>query len=303
MPSFAELKKTRSQSTEKLVEALENMSKNRGDSRDSRFWNVTKDKAGNGFAVIRFMPSPDEDGIPHVEFFEHSFKGPTDQWYIERSLTSIKQKDPVGQYNQAAWKAGDEEGCKHRKRKLTYVSNIYIIDDPANPENNGKVFLFKYGKQIHDMIMLRLKPTNPYQKKLDPFNMWEGANFILEVRKEGQYPNYLSSSWADPGPLFDNDDEIEAVYNQLHSLAAIADVSNYKTYDQLKARFDLVMGFNQNGNSAESFSPSAEARPLREAQPSQFSSKAVMDEDDDEDEDLSMFRRKLKEEDDDDIPF
>jgi hypothetical protein len=243
--SFANLKKQSKLGslTEKLVKEVEKMNTTSGSS-DERVWKLDVDKSGNGYAVIRFLPAPDGEDLPFVKLYSHAFQG-TGGWYIENSLTTLGQKDPVSEYNTLLWNNGTDAGkelARKQKRKLTYVSNIYVVKDPANPENEGKVFLFKYGKKIFDKIMEAMQPEYEDETPINAFDFWQGANFKLKAKNVAGYRNYDSSEFANPSPLLDDDDALEAVWKKQYSLAELVAPDQFKTYDELKRRLDSVLG-------------------------------------------------------------
>ena len=211
---------------------------------DERLWKPVMDKSGNGYAVIRFLPAPEGEDMPWAKLWNHAFQGPTGQWYIENSLTTVGQNDPVSEYNSKLWNSGvesDKEIARKQKRKLQYYSNIYVVEDPANPQNEGKVFLYRYGKKIFDKIMEAMQPAFQDESPVNPFDFWEGANFKLKLRKVDGYWNYDKSEFADPSALFDNDEEIEALWKTEYSLSDFTAPSNFKSYDELKTRLDAVL--------------------------------------------------------------
>ena len=211
---------------------------------DERLWKPVMDKSGNGYAVIRILPAPEGEDMPWAKLWNHAFQGPTGQWYIENSLTTVGQNDPVSEYNSKLWNSGvesDKEIARKQKRKLQYYSNIYVVEDPANRENEGKVFLYRYGKKIFDKIMEAMQPAFQDETPVNPFDFWEGANFKLKLRKVDGYWNYDKSEFADPSALFDNDEEIEALWKTEYSLADFTAPSNFKSYDELKTRLDAVL--------------------------------------------------------------
>jgi hypothetical protein len=221
---------------------------------DERIWKPVMDKSGNGYAVIRFLPAVEGEDMPWAKIWNHAFQGPTGQWYIENSLTTVGQNDPVSEYNTRLWNSGvesDKEIARKQKRKLQYYSNIYVVEDPANPQNEGKVFLFRYGKKIFDKIMEAMQPAFQDETPVNPFDFWEGANFKLKIRKVDGYWNYDKSEFADPSALFDNDDDIEALWKTQHSLADFTSPSNFKSYDELKARLDAVLAGTVTVGKAE----------------------------------------------------
>ena len=242
--SLSTLKK--SDSLDKLLGAVqaENQPQEKKSYVDERLWKPVLDKVGNGYAVIRFLPAPDGEDMPWAKVWNHAFQGPTGQWYIENSLTTLGQKDPVSEMNTAYWNSGvesDKEIARRQKRKLQYFSNIYVVSDPANPENEGKVFLYRYGKKIFDKIMESLQPAFDDEVAVNPFDFWKGANFKLKIRKVDGFWNYDKSEFEKPTPLFDNDDAIEEVWKKQYSLAEYTAATNFKSYDELKTRLDLVL--------------------------------------------------------------
>ena len=221
---------------------------------DERLWKPELDKSGTGSAVIRFLPAPDGEELPWVKVFKHAFQGPTGKWYIENSLTTISKNDPVSEHNSALWNTGletDKETARKQKRKLEYYSNIYVVSDSKHPENNGKVFLFRYGKKIFDKIMAAMQPEFEDETPINPFDFWEGANFKLKIRKVDGYWNYDKSEFDKPSKLNDNDDEMEKIWNTQYSLKDFTAPSNFKSYDELKTRLDAVLtGSVTTGKSA-----------------------------------------------------
>jgi hypothetical protein len=243
--SFQDLKKQSKLGslTAKLVKEVEKMNNNSGSS-DDRVWKLDVDKSGNGYAVIRFLPAPNGEDLPFVKLYSHAFQGPGG-WYIENSLTTLGQKDPVSEYNTELWNNGTDAGkelARKQKRKLTYVSNIYVVKDPANPENEGKVFLFKYGKKIFDKLTAAMQPEFEDEEAIDPFDFWQGANFKLKAKNVAGYRNYDSSEFAPQGALLDDDDAMEAIWKKQYSLAELVAADQFKTYDELKKRLEYVLG-------------------------------------------------------------
>tara|TARA_B000000441_G_scaffold132522_1_gene119296 strand:- start:2097 stop:2987 length:891 start_codon:yes stop_codon:yes gene_type:complete len=248
--SFANLKKNRDQ-INKLLQAAE-AAGGTGEKKsyaDDRFWKPNVDKAGNGYAVIRFLPAAEGADLPWARYWDHGFKGPTGLWYIERSLTSIGQPDPVGELNSKLWNSGidaDKEIARDRKRRLHYVSNIYVVSDPSNPDNDGKVFLYQYGKKIFDKIMDLMQPQFADESPVNPFDFWEGADFKLKIRNLEGYRNYDKSEFSSAAALSEDDEKLEAVYNQMHDLNEFTNPENYKTYDELKVKLAKVLGEDVN---------------------------------------------------------
>jgi len=252
MTSFLQLKKNSGKgSLETLTAELTKLSgKQTQESRtDDRIWYPSVDKAGNGYAVIRFLPPPEGEDVPFIRMFDHGFQGPTGQWYIENSLTTLGKQDPVSELNTKLWATGlesDKAVVRKQKRKLNFYSNIYIIKDENNPENEGKVFLFKYGKKIFDKLNEAMQPAYPDEDPLNPFDLWEGADFKLKIRNVEGYRNYDKSEFAKPSALSDDDKTLERIWKQCHSLQAFLAPSNFKSYDELKTRLNLVLGLDTN---------------------------------------------------------
>jgi hypothetical protein len=247
MSSFANLKRG-SSNLEILAQKIQEQTSQQADNDESNYWRPEVDKVGNGYAVIRFLPSPSvdgDDGLPWAKIYTHGFQGPGG-WYIENSLTSFNEKDPVSEYNSELWNSGIEankEVARKQKRRLTYVSNVYIVEDPKHPENNGKVFLFKYGKKIHEKIVGAMNPEFEDEKPINPFDLWNGANFKLKIRKVEGYQNYDKSEFDSPAALLDGDDvKLEKIWQSEYSLKEILDRKHFKSYDELKARLEKVLG-------------------------------------------------------------
>ena len=244
--SFSNLKRNRDQIS-KLLKAAES---NSGSSEkksyvDDRIWKPTVDQAGNGYSVIRFLPASEGAELPWVRFWDHGFKGPTGLWYIENSLTSIGQADPVGELNSRLWNSGndaDKEKARNQKRRLHYVSNIFVKSDPGNPTNEGKVFIFKFGKKIFDKIMDVMQPQFADEDPINPFDFWEGADFKLKIRNVEGYRNYDKSEFAGQSALSEDDTKLEDVYNKMYGLKEFVDPTNYKPYDELKEKLNRVLG-------------------------------------------------------------
>jgi len=244
--SFANLKKRRTSDLEKLQSEIEKINKPQTNfSRDDdRFWKAELDKSGSGYAVIRFLPAVDDDKTAFVRVFNHGFQGPGG-WYIENSLTTIGQKDPLSEYNSVLWNSGIEankEIARKQKRRLTYFSNIYVVEDKANPQNEGKVFLFRFGKKIFDKISSMSNPEFEDETEVDVFNLWDGANFKLKIRKVDGFSNYDKSEFMTSAPLSEDESEMERVFGEQHDLEEFIDQKSFKTYDELKTRLDTVLG-------------------------------------------------------------
>lgn len=213
---------------------------------DDRMWKPTVDKAGNGYAVLRFLPAPSGEELPWVRYWDHGFKGPTGLWYIENSLTSIGQQDPVSEMNSRLWNSGNDDDkavVRERKRRLNYLANVLVVSDPSAPQNEGKVMLYKFGKKIFDKIMDVMQPQFQDETPVNPFDFWKGADFKLKIRNVEGYRNYDKSEFSDVTPLFGADEaKLEDVYSKVYSLTEFTDPKNYKTYDELKTKLMRVLG-------------------------------------------------------------
>ncbi len=297
--SFKDLKKQSKLGslTAKLVKEVEKMNNN-GASGDERTWKLDVDKSGNGYAVIRFLPAPEGEDLPFVKLYSHAFQGPGG-WYIENSLTTLGQKDPVSEYNTQLWNNGTDAGketARKQKRKLTYMSNIYVVKDPANPENEGKVFLFKYGKKIFDKLTAAMQPEFEDEEAIDPFDFWQGANFKLKAKNVAGYRNYDSSEFAAVSPLLDDDDALEALWKKQFSLAEIVSTDQFKTYEDLKKRLEYVLGSKRPAQDPDVFDEDndrGEAEELVTAAVSAPSTTSTVDKE--EDDALSYFAKLAEE--------
>jgi len=251
--SFSNLKKQSSLGslTSKLVKEVEKMN-NTGGGGDDRLWKPEMDKTGNGYAVIRFLPAPEGEELPWAKMYSHAFQGPGG-WYIENSLTTIGQKDPLGEYNRELWNSGneaDKETVRKQKRKLSYYANIYVVQDKANPHNEGKVFLYKFGKKIFDKIMEAMQPEFEDEEPINPFDFWQGANFKLKLKKVAGYWNYDSSEFDRVSALLDDDDALEAIWKKQYSLTALTAADQFKSYEQLETRLKMVLGQKSSSRSS-----------------------------------------------------
>jgi len=310
--SFQNLKKQSSLGslTEKLVKQVEKMNTTSGGA-DDRLWKPEMDKTGVGSAVIRFLPAPEGEELPWAKMYTHAFQGPGG-WYIENSLTTIGQKDPVSEFNRGLWNSGsekDKETVRKQKRKLSYYSNIYVVKDPANPANEGKVFLFKYGKKIFDKILNAMQPEFDDEDPINPFDFWQGANFKIKIVKKDGYWNYDKSEFDRVAPLLD-DDAMEAIWKKEYSLTAITAPDQFKSYEELEKRMNYVLGVSGNStptrsravveqeDDLEDFSqtPSVQDRVVEELEQSYNRSKSpslpkITAEDEDEDDAMAYFSR------------
>jgi hypothetical protein len=258
--SFANLKSARGSSIDNLVKAAEAVS-TKSETKsyvDERFWKPTQDKAGNGYAVVRFLPAKEGEDLPWVRYWDHGFKGQTGLWYIENSLTTINQPDPVSEMNTLLWNSGREEDkatARERKRRLHYVSNILVVSDSANPAAEGRTFLYRYGKRIFDKIMDAMQPAFSDETPVNPFDFWEGADFRIKIRKVDGWTNYDASEFSPVSSLADGDDAaLEEIYSKIYSLSEFTSPENYKSYNELKAKLNRVLGVDA-GVSAEAVAP------------------------------------------------
>ena len=263
----------RSNSLDKLLNAVkeDNAPQEKKSYVDERLWKPELDKSGNGYSVIRFLPSPEGEDLPWAKVWNHAFQGPTGQWYIENSLTTIGQKDPVSEYNSKLWNSGvesDKEIARKQKRKLQYFSNILVVSDPKHPENEGRVMLFRYGKKIFDKMMEAMQPAFEDETPINPFDFWEGAEFKLKIRKVDGFWNYDKSEFAAPSPISDDESKIESIWKSQYSLAEKLDASNFKSYDELSTRFHAVIsGTTTVGNVSEEMDDEPVATPVVDTKP------------------------------------
>ena len=279
---FSKLKSNRAD-FQKLTKAIDsiNTPTNEGSKDDDRFWQPEVDKAGNGMAIIRFLPAPAVDGddaLPWARVFNHGFQGPGG-WYIENSLTTLGQKDPVSEYNSVLWNSGIEankEIARKQKRRLTYIANVLIVSDPKNPENEGQIKLYKFGKKIFDKLTEAMNPQFEDEKAINPFDFWEGANFKIKIRQVEGYRNYDKSEFESPSALFGGDDEkLETTWKKEYSLKEFLDPKHFKSYDVLKAKLEKVLGLDG-------------AAPVAKTKAEDFTPKTSSDLD--EDEELDYFK-------------
>ena len=282
MSSFANLKRNRS-SFDKLTKAIEASTQSSENSKDdNRFWQPSVDKAGNGMAIIRFLPAPSVDGddaLPWVRIFHHGFQGPGG-WLIDNCLTTVNEKCPVCEHNSTLWNSGIEANkdiARKQKRKLSYIANVYIVSDPSNPDNEGQIKLFKFGKKIFDKITEAMNPEFADETPVNPFDLWEGANFKLKIRNVEGYRNYDKSEFADKSALLNGDDDkLEELWKSEFSLKDFTDKKHFKPYEQLKGRLDKVLGFE--GTPALK-SKAAETTSLIDEDVSTFDTSGTVDDD------------------------
>ena len=254
---------------------------------DERLWKPELDKSGNGYAVIRFLPAVEGEDMPWAKVWNHAFQGPTGQWYIENSLTTVGQKDPVSEHNTKLWNTGlesDKETARKQKRKLQYFSNIYVVSDSKHPENEGKVFLYRYGKKIFDKLMAAMQPEFEDEQAINPFDFWEGANFKLKIRKVDGYWNYDKSEFETPSALGD-DSVIESVWKKQYALKEFTASTNFKSYQELKTRLDAVLsGTVSVGNVTDTMDDEPIASPKVDTKP-------VESKQEDEDDTMDYFNK------------
>ena len=281
--SFAELKRKSQSSFSFLQKELEKSSSNK--NVDERFWKPEVDASGNGYAVIRFLPAPDKETVPWAKLYSHAFQGPGG-WYIENSLTTIGDKDPVGEVNRRLWNSGedaDKETARKQKRKLSYYSNILVVKDPKHPENEGKVFLYKYGKKIHDKILAAMQPEFQDEEPVNVFDLWEGANFKLKIKKVAGFWNYDSSEFDSVSAISADDDELEEIWIKAYSLESFTSRDQFKSYEDLERRLNLVLGIGQRPVTSTPTVDDEEFEPIPTpvaAAPSPVKEEAVVDDDD-----------------------
>ena len=305
------LRKMRNSDFSKIAGEFEKIANPQSESKsyvDDRFWRLEGDKAGNGTATIRFLPRVEGDELPWVRIFSHGFQGPTGKWYIENSLTTLGENDPVGELNTKLWNSGSEankEIARKQKRKLSFTANVLIVSDPKHPENEGKVMLFKFGKKIFDKIMDKARPTFEDEKPVNVFDLWEGANFKLRMRKKDGYANYDESVFSEPAPITEDEDKLLAIVNAQHKLTEFTDRKNFKSYDELKKKLEEVLSGDSFASKSAAEIAEEEDRPVRQAsEPAKSApaftpkaSKPAPTSVDDDDEDVMAYFEKIAKED------
>jgi len=306
MVNFANLKKS-SSALDRLTKEIEKVNTpSDKKSGDDRFWKLERDKSGNGSAIIRFLPAPAVDGddaLPWVRIFNHGFKGPTGKWYIENSLTTLNQKDPVSEYNSQLWNQSTDDNspsrkqAREQKRRLQYISNIMVISDTKNPDNEGKIFLFKYGKKIFDKITLLMNPEFEGDTPVNPFDFWKGANFKLRIRTVDGYPNYDQSVFDPIKAVSEDDAELEAIWKREYSLKEFIDPSNFKSYSELKSHLNTVLDLAEEDapwvrNAANAQQAQTYTKPQQQAAPqTKTAAEDIPFDVDDDDEELNAFKK------------
>jgi len=302
---FKDMKSASKNAYQTLASEMDKMAKKSESYKDDRLWRAETDKTGNGYAEIRFLPAPDGEDLPWARVWHHGFRGPGG-WYIENSLTTIGLKDPVSEMNSMLWNTGSDKDkaiARDRKRKLSYISNILVVSDPANRDNEGKVFLFKYGKKIFDKLQEAMNPSDPDEPKFNPFDFWKGANFKLKAHMDSGYVSYEKSGFSAPAPLFEGDDaKLEALWKKEYALKEFVAEDQFKSYEELSTRFSQVMKVSSAASvKAEDAEPEdfrtkmGKANQVAESASKKAPVKKIVD-DDDESEALSYFR-KLAEDD------
>ena len=299
--TFAALKRNRTEGFANLTSEINKLNKTApANGPDDRFWKPDVDKAGNGYAVIRFLPEPANEDVPFVRIWDHGFQGPGG-WFIENSLTTLGQKDPVSEYNSMLWNSGIEankDKVRKQKRRLSFISNIYVVKDPSNPQNEGKVFLYKYGKKIFDKLNEAMNPQFEDESPMNPFDLWEGADFKLKIRNVEGYRNYDKSEFDPAAPLLDDDSALEGIWKSENSLQEFINPSNFKTYEELQAKLNRVLGLEGAApTSTAADTPVMEEAPApvapREAAaaPAPAAPAPEVTSDDDDDESLEFFKK------------
>lgn len=305
---FKDMKSASGSNYQSLASEMDKMAKKSESYKDDRMWKAETDKTGNGYAEIRFLPAPDGEDLPWARIWNHGFRGPGG-WYIENSLTTIGLKDPVSEMNSQLWASGsddDKKIARDRKRKLSYISNILVVSDPKNPQNEGKVFLFRYGKKIFEKIQEAMNPQFQDEKPMNPFDFWNGATFKLKIRQVEGYTNYDRSEFAAPSAVLGGDDAaLEKLWKKQYSLKEFTDPKSFKTYEELKTRLRDVLGDNIRASTSEnaykggaekaSFDDEDEAPVVKKAAPQ--SKKPVKESTDDDTEDALSYFEKLASED------
>ena len=291
--SFQDLKKSRGgfDTLQKTLETTSGGSETKS-YNDDRYWKIDLDKTGNGYAVVRFLPASQGEDMPWVQYFDHGFQGPGG-WYIEKSLTTLNEKDPVSEHNTELWNTGLEANkdiARKQKRRLHYVSNVLVVSDPTHPENEGQVKLFRYGKKIFEMLKDKMQPQFEDETPMNPFDLWEGADFKIKVRKVDGYWNYDKSEFANSKPLSEDDAQLEAVWNSQHSLQDVIAPSEFKSYDELKQKLDRVLGMTASTATAASVASDMDDVAYPSPEPT-IAEPTTATTDVDEDESISYFQK------------
>ena len=288
--SFADLK-AKANDMSSLVGAAQSTTEKKSYG-DDRMWKPTVDKAGNGYAVIRFLPTVEGDDLPWAKYWDHFFQGPTGQWYVEKSLTTIQKDDPVSEMNSKLWNTGieaDKDLARKRKRRLHYVSNIYVVSDPENPENEGKVFLYTYGAKIFEKIMDSMQPKFQDESPVNPFDMWKGANFKMKIANVAGYRNYDRSEFAPAEALNADDSVLEGIYNKQYALSEFTDPTSFKSYSELNLKLTRVLGEEVKMAAVEDDAPFNDAPAMSD--PVATAADPIARADSDNDDTMSYFAK------------
>ena len=298
------MKKNRQSQIDKLSGELSKL--NQSTPRDDDgFWKPEVDKSGNGSAIIRFLPAPNGEDVPFVRIWDHGFQGPGG-WFIEKSLTTLGEKCPVSEYNSMLWNSGTEADKtfvrQKTKRRLSFVSNIYVVKDPSNPDNEGQVFLYKYGKKIFDKLQDQMTPEFDDETPVNPFDLWDGANFRLKIRKVEGYRNYDKSEFDSPAALLDDDEKLEEVWNSEKSLSDLVDPKHFKSYDELKSKLYRVLALDGGGTAnTVTADELSEPKPQKQRKAKQTTEEAppwdeTVSDSSDEEDGLSFFKQLAEDE-------
>ena len=291
--SFQDLKKSRGgfDTLQKTLETTSGGTETKS-YNDDRYWKIDLDKTGNGYAVVRFLPASQGEDMPWVQYFDHGFQGPGG-WYIEKSLTTLNEKDPVSEHNTELWNTGLEANkdiARKQKRRLHYVANVLVVSDPTHPENEGQVKLFRFGKKIFEMLKDKMQPQFEDETPMNPFDLWEGADFKIKVRKVDGYWNYDKSEFSTPKPLSEDDAQMEAVCNSQHSLKEVIAPDQFKSYDELKQKLDRVLGMTASTATAASTASDFDDVAFPSPEPT-IAEPTTATTDVDEDESISYFQK------------
>ena len=302
--SLSDLRKARG-NFDNLMKQVESMdAPKQANNGDDREWKLSVDSAGNGYAVLRFLPAPKGEEVPWVRMFNHGFQGPTGKWYIENSLTTLNQQDPVSELNSELWNSGVESNkdiARKQKRRLSYYANVLVVKDPANPQNEGQVMLYKFGKKIFDKLKDVMQPQFEDETPVNPFDFWEGVNFKLKARQVEGYRNYDKSEFeSTPTAIAETDEEIEAIWSKQHSLAELVDPKNFKSYEELKVKLNQVLQGGAKVTTAEKVAEQTgdvEDQIFVESKAKSSVSVASNISDDDDDDDTMSYFAKLAQDD------
>ena len=291
--SFQDLKKSRGgfDTLQKTLETTSGGTETKS-YNDDRYWKIDLDKTGNGYAVVRFLPASQGEDMPWVQYFDHGFQGPGG-WYIEKSLTTLNEKDPVSEHNTELWNTGLEANkdiARKQKRRLHYVANVLVVSDPTHPENEGQVKLFRFGKKIFEMLKDKMQPQFEDETPMNPFDLWEGADLKIKVRKVDGYRNYYKSEFSTPKPLSEDDAQMEAVWNSQHSLKEVIAPDQFKSYDELKQKLDRVLGMTASTATAASTASDFDDVAFPSPEPT-IAEPTTATTDVDEDESISYFQK------------